>query len=100
MSAVVVGGVRADEDVVEAVAIDIARRAKAAAAEPVVLRRALDAEACVAVEAAEVDHRREAGGFAEHHIGRTRVTGADPVEKIGANQDVGEAIAIHIARRH
>ena len=79
--AVRIGAEGADDQVVEAVAVDVARRGDREAA-AVARRLAADLEAVAAVEARQVDVRGEAAGLAEHHIARAG-TGA---VRIGARR--------------
>ena len=62
---------RADDQIVEAVAVDVARRRDRDAAE-VVRRRAAEPEAVAAVEAREIDVGGEARCLAEHHVAGAR----------------------------
>src|SRR5215813_353439 len=86
---IAVGG--ADQQIVEAVAVDISgRRDRVAGA--LALRQSMDFETLVRGELAEVDVRREAAFLAEDDIGAALVAG------IGrADQDIGIAVAVEIA---
>src|SRR5207248_336655 len=91
------GAVGPDEQVGEAVAIDIARRAHAAPGD-VAGRFAVDLEAVVSVECREVELRGEAARLAKDHV-------AGPGERAmrggvgGSDEQVDKAVAIDIARR-
>ena len=74
--AVRVGEGSADDQVGEAVAVDVARRGDRPAA-AVARRHAAELEAVAAVEARQVEVRRKARGLAEHHIARARDCRAD-----------------------
>ena len=103
--AAVVAAVRPDDQVGEAVAVDVARRGDAVAG--VVARRiALDDEAVgrresvvrsITCRPPAVD-RAEARRLAEHHIGLAGI-GAAVVAAGRADDQVGEAVAVDVARR-
>ena len=108
IAAAVVATRRADDQVGETVAIDVARGADAAA-QAIPLEVAPDHEALRGSEtrsrigerdhgaAAAVDNA-EARGLAEHNIGLARA--AAPVVGTGrADDQVGEAVAVHVADR-
>ena len=95
------GGVCPDDEVVEAVAIDVAGRGYRTAG--VVARvLAMDDEAAVAGrDRGEVDLRRKAAGVAEHHVAVAGivacVAGAVAVEC--PDDEVVEAVAVDVAGR-
>ena len=90
-----VGTTGADDHVGEAVAVHIAGRGDWKPGE-VVCRRAAELEAVAAVEARQIDVGGEATGMAEHHIAGAG-KGAVRVGAVGADDDVGEAVAVDIA---
>ena len=97
IGAVRVGAVGADDQVGEAVAVDVAGRGDRAAA-AVVRRHAAELEAVAAVEARQVEVGGKARGLAEHHIARAGIV-AVRVGAAGADDQVGEAVAVDVARR-
>ena len=97
IGAVRIGTAGADDQVGEAVAVDVAGRGDRAAA-AVIRRHAAELEAVAAVEAREVEVGGKARGLAEHHIARARI-GAVRIGPVGADDQVGEAVAVDVARR-
>ena len=97
MAAVRIGPEGADDQVGEAVAIDVAGRGDRAAA-VVAGRHAAELEAVRAVEGGEVEIGAEARGLAEHHIARPGVASVR-IGVVGADDQVGEAVAVDVAGR-
>src|SRR5262245_51497627 len=90
-----------DDEVVEAVAVDVAGR-RYRIAGLVVRVLAMDDEAAVAGrDRGEVDLRRKARGFAEHHVAVARkVAGvAGAIAKVCPDDEVVEAVAVDVTRR-
>src|SRR5690606_37697932 len=85
----------ADDQVIEAVAVDVTGTADGPPAH-VVPRLAIEAEAVGAVERAERDRRGKPAGLAEHHVARP----GTEVVRIGirrADDQVVEAVAVDVA---
>src|SRR3954463_2539340 len=96
--ALAVGAGDSDRDVVETVAVDVAGRSDAPAG-MVERQRALDREALVRTERAEVDIA-EAAGMAEHDIGLAGIIiGVADSGIDRADDEVAEAVAVDVARR-
>ena len=87
----------ADDQVGEAVAVDVAGRGDREAA-VVTGRHAAELEAVGAVEGGEVEVGGEARGLAEHHVARPGI-GSVRIGTAGADDQVVEAVAIDVAGR-
>src|SRR3954462_7963114 len=95
--ALAVGAGDSDRDVVETVAVDVAGRSDAPAG-MVERQRALDREALVRTERAEVDIA-ETAGMAEHDIGLAGIIiGVADSGIDRADDQVAEAVAVDVAR--
>src|SRR5262245_60986153 len=99
VGAAVVGTPSSDDDVVEAIAIDIACGTERHEPQLITGTGALDPEAVIAVEASEIDDGREATRLAEHHEGRADRRCAQPVEILRPDQQIVEAVSIDVAGR-
>src|SRR6202008_2380127 len=87
----------ADDEIGEAVAVHIPGRGDRPPA--VVERRlAIDLETIAAVEAGKLKRRAETRGLAENHIGGARVVAVRVGER-GADDQIREALAVHVAGR-
>ena len=86
----------ADEDVVEAVVVHIARAADGVAGE--LIQAARQFEAVAAIERGEIEVRAEAARFAEDEVARPDLFG-EGSDRSRPHQKVRKAIAIHIACR-
>jgi hypothetical protein len=97
------GGICPDDEIVEAVAVDVAGRGYRNAGE-IVHILAMDHESAVAGRhRGEVDLRRKARGLAEHHVAVARldVRIASAIAKRCPNDKVVKAVAVDVAgRRH
>ena len=96
-----VGDQSPDENVIEAVAVDVAGRGDRIAGR-IARILAMDDEAAIAArDRGEVNLRREAGGLAEHHIAvaRPRAGVAGAVSARSPDDDIVEAVAVDIAGR-
>ena len=82
----------------EAVAVHIARRSNGTAAEVAGID-AVKTETVGTVQAPKIDRRCETGGLAEHHIAFSGIRVPARIAASGADDDVGEAIAVHIPGR-
>ena len=92
-----IGRVGADDQVGEAVAVDVAGRRDRNAA-LVDGRHAAELETIRAIESREVEIGAEARGLAEHHVARSGHA-AVWIGPFGADDQVGEAVAVDVARR-
>ena len=93
-----VGGIGADDQVGIAIAIHIAGRSHGISA-GVVIRCAIEAKAGAAIQRAEIEGGRPAAGLAEDHIAGSGTEVPAGVGAVGANDQVGIAIPVHIAGR-
>ena len=96
-----VGDQSPDENVIEAVAVDVAGRRDRIAG-PIARILAMDDEATVAARhRGEVDLCREAGGLAEHHITVARPSAcvARPVAARSPDDEIVEAVAVDVPGR-
>src|SRR5258705_6426609 len=85
----------ADDQIAEAVAVDIAGRRHREAAEAIG-RFAIDLKAVAAVQAGKVDVCRKSGRLAEHHVSRARGKTVWVCAR-GADDEIGKAVAVDIA---
>ena len=93
-----VAAIGADDQVVEAVAVDVARRGDGKPA-PVKGIDAVEAEAVRAVERREVEARRKPRRLAEHDVALAGIGVRAWVAAKGADDDVGEAVAVDVPGR-
>src|SRR5262249_23490298 len=90
-----VGAVRADDDVIEAIAVDVAGRSDATARiipriDPVEL------EAVRPVQGRKFKDCRKPTGLAEHDVARAGVLIPSWICAVGADYDIIECVAVHI----
>ena len=88
---------RADDHVVDTVAVHVPRGAHRPAA--IVLRiDAIDGEAIIAVEGRDLETGAEARGLAEYHVALTRVALAGRIGAPGPDDHVVDTVAVHVPR--
>ena len=92
-----VGAGRADDQVVDPVAVDVGRRHRAA--EVLGVGVPLDLEPARAVQRAEVQRRRGAAALAEHDIDLAGVELTAGVGELGRDDQVVHAVAVEVAGR-
>ena len=93
--AVGIGAQSADDQVVHAIAVDIAGGADREAGK-ITRRLAVEHKAVAAIKAGQWQRRAEPGGFAEHHVAASGIT-AVCIGNKSADDQVVDAIAVDVA---
>ena len=89
---------RADDEIADAVTVHVPRRADREAAR-VERIDAVDGEAVGAVESAKIEGGAEVGLGAEHHVALTRAGSSAGIGLGRADDEIADAVAVHVSRR-